>query len=209
MPVKHTVKVGECLSSIAVAEGFFPNSIWDDEANAALRELRANNPNALQAGDLLVIPDKRKREHSVAMDARHVFRRKGVPAQFRVKLLIEDEPVANQPYVLRVDGSSIFGVTDGDGVVLESISPAARRAVLTIGEGEDATEYSFSLGGLDPADTPEGARQRLFNLGYDAGDTDEELADGLRELQGAEGLAPSGELDAATVARLTALHDRV
>lgn len=208
MPIQHTVKAGECLSSIALAEGLFPAQIWDDQANAALRELRADNPNALRAGDVLVIPDKRRREHSVAMDACHVFRRKGVPAQFRVKLLDEDEAIANEPYILRVDGSSISGVTDADGVVLETISPAAQHAVLTIGEGEDATEYSFALGGLDPADTPEGARQRLFNLGYDAGETEAELADGLRELQGAEGLTPTGELDAATVARLSALHDQ-
>jgi hypothetical protein len=207
MPRQHTVKDGECLSSIALAHGFFPETIWDDEANAELRERRGGNPNALQAKDVLVIPDKARREHSVAMNARHVFRRRGVPAEFRVKLMNEDEPMANEPYVLRVEGVTIHGVTDAQGVVLETISPGARTALLSFGEGEDAIELSFELGRLDPADTPRGARQRLTNLGYDAGENDEDLREGLRAFQAAEGLNPSGELDGATAERLAATHD--
>lgn len=206
MPNQHVVKPGECLSSIALDAGFFPESIWDHEANAELREARAGNAHALVAGDVLTIPDLSRREHSVAIDAQHKFRRKGVPAVFRVKLEIDDEPLANEPYLLRVDGLQKRGITDGEGRVCETIWPGAREAVVTLGEGDDAIEFAFALGQLDPADTERGARQRLASLGHACGEA-EEFADDLRAFQAAEALAETGELDDATIAKLIELHD--
>ena len=58
MPKQHTVKQGESLSLIAKAYGFSDyRSIYDSNLNEAFRKDRPN-PNAIQPGDVLTIPDK-------------------------------------------------------------------------------------------------------------------------------------------------------
>ena len=96
MSKKHKIKQGECISSIAEHYGFFPDDIWDDPANAELKEKRKDK-NVLFAGDLVVIPDKRLLEETCATEQHHRFRRKRVPEIFRVRLrLLDGEPRADK-----------------------------------------------------------------------------------------------------------------
>jgi len=87
MPREHKVRQGECISSIAGKYGHFPETIWNDPANAQLKSKREDEPNILYAGDVVVIPDKRLKEESGATDERHRFVKKGVPVQFRLRLM--------------------------------------------------------------------------------------------------------------------------
>ena len=103
MPKLHVAKVNDCISSIALEHGFFPDTIWNDPDNADLRRVR-RDPNVLRTGDLVVIPDKRRKEEDKSTDRRHQFKRKGFPTTIHIRLLKNDEPRANEPYQLVVDG---------------------------------------------------------------------------------------------------------
>jgi len=90
MPKKHTVRQGECILSIAAEHGFFPDTVWNDPANSKLQQPH-KHPGILHTGDVVVIPDKRVKEESGVTEQRHRFRRKGVPAKLRLRILEQSE----------------------------------------------------------------------------------------------------------------------
>lgn len=122
-----------------------------------------------------------------------------------------DEPRANAPYILDIEGHSVHGQTDGEGMIECSIPPDARRGRLII---EPGTAHELilplQLGHLNPVSELSGVNHRLANLGLGCGDlTDEptpELAAALRMFQEKHGLPITGELDAATRDRLVEAH---
>jgi hypothetical protein len=124
MPIKHIVEQGEGISSIAFDYGFFPNTIWDDGANAEWRRLR-ENPNALLPGDVITIPDKREKELEGGPGAMHAYRLKNITALFQLQIFKGDTPRANEDYQLFVDGREYKGKTDGKGNLSQYVSPAA------------------------------------------------------------------------------------
>ena len=84
----------------------------------------------------------------------------------------KSRPRANVPYILIVDNETFRGETDGDGCLVQTISPGAQSGRLIIEPGTDeAYEIPLVLGGLDPLDSSSGVCQRLANLGFaDRGD---------------------------------------
>jgi hypothetical protein len=119
-----------------------------------------------------------------------------------MKILRDDQPRANLPYRLVIDGKLETGNTDSAGLVEMTIPPDAREGELIVGKPGDEEIYHFQLGGVDPIDTEEGVRGRLRDLGYDDTLPMEEL---LKEFQSKEKLSPaSGSLDEATKAKLKA-----
>jgi Putative peptidoglycan binding domain len=213
MPRSYTMKEGDCVSSVAHENGFFAGTIWNDDANEGLRKTR-DNMNVLSPGDVLVIPDKQSRTETRATGARHVFRRRGVPARLRVQICREGEPLASRPFRVDVDDGAkvISGTTDGNGMIDVAIDPSARKAHVSVGEGADARSYDLDLGHMRPLDDVAGVQDRLRNLGFDCGDERGEIGpntqEALRAFQASQGLNPSGEVDAATRSKLTAMHDR-
>lgn len=199
----HRVRSGECISSVALAYGFFPDTIWDHPENAALREERAD-PNVLADGDEVFIPDRRPRVVTCATDQTHRFKRRGVPEYFRLQLARYGQPRAGEPFQLEVDGVLHEGRTDADGKIEVRIPPNARRAVLIIGEDR----YELALGHVDPITHEAGVRQRLENLGYLASKTASahELAVALHRFQIDQELEPTGELTDETRDKLRAAH---
>lgn len=213
MPILHVVRAGESVVSLAEQHGMSAPTIWGAAEN---EELRASRPdmNTLMPGDELFIPDRRMEPIHVITDARHRFRRKGIPAYFRIQLYDFGEPRANQVFRLVIDGGpTIEGTSDGDGVVKAQLSPQVRSGRLTIGEDEFVVELLF--GHLDPISEISGVQQRLTNLGYDCGSADGELDSrtvaALRAFQLAQHhhLEVTGELDDDTLARIAELHDEV
>jgi hypothetical protein len=103
MPVVHMVVEGECISSISYEAGLFWETVWNDGANAALRQKRTN-PNVLSPGDTVTVPDKRVVDRDCSTDLRHRFRMRGVPAKLSLRILEAGEPRSNEPYVIVIDG---------------------------------------------------------------------------------------------------------
>lgn len=188
----YRVKPGDCLSSIAFEHGFFWQTLLDHPDNAALKE-PDRSPFMLEPGEAVSIPQLRTREVSVASDRRHRFRRKGVPARFKLTLHHHDgTPRADEPYFFEVDDELLEGdrVTDGDGKIDESIPPNAKRVRVFLEGGEEI--LTFTLGGLEPVSTTRGMQVRLLNLSYYRGPIDGKsspaLDEALRRFCRAQGL---------------------
>src|SRR5215813_1534190 len=99
----HIVQQGECISSIAFAAGFLPETLWDLPENADLKSLR-KDLNILHPGDVVEVPELRLREEDRPTGARHSFVKKGVPALIRLQVFDGEKPRANQEYTLTIDG---------------------------------------------------------------------------------------------------------
>lgn len=210
MPIDHTVSQGDCISSVALETGFFPDTIWDDPKNAELKEKRGN-PNVLHEGDIVVIPDKRIREESKPTGARHRFRRKGVPEILRLVLLDDcGQPRANLAYVLSIDGKLHKGKTNSKGELKHPIPPDARDGRLVVSEGTNQEQIPLHLGHLDPVTEITGVQMRLSNLAFDCGPPDGTLnpatLEAIRAFQSQNGLNPTGELDDATRQKIKERH---
>ncbi len=204
---EYVVQQGDCLESIAYERGLLPNAVWNDARNEDLRQKR-QNPNVLLAGDLLFVPDKTLREVSGATEQRHRFRRKAVPAWFRVRLFRNGEPRTGLKYVLKIDDQLYTGETDREGKIAQQITPDAQGGSIRLFENGRWEEYPIRLGYLDPADEAGGAWQRLSQLGYDVGENPaEEAGAALRQFQKDYGLKETGELDDATTKRLAEAHE--
>lgn len=195
---RHRVQQGECVLSLAAAYGLPWETLWNHPDNAELRAAR-QDPSVLAPGDVIALPDKEQKREQGATEQRHRFRKKGAAAKVRIQVKRDDVPRADEPYTLDIDGRVEKGRTDGEGMVEMRIPPRAEQGRLEIGEGDTREVHFFRLGTVDPVDTESGARGRLRCLGYDDGQSFEEL---LREFQHVEELSASGRLDEATKARL-------
>ncbi len=208
MPKRHTIEQGACISSIALEYGFAPETIWKEAANAALKDLR-QDPNVLNPGDVLTIPDLRPKTESGATEQKHRFLRRGVPAKLRFRAMIDDQPIADEIYELHVQGQEVReGRTGADGWLEEPLPPGATQGILYLGEKRHS--YRLDFGYVNPADEVSGAQARLRNLGFYSaalhGELDEATMDALNAFQAKAGLTETGQLDATTQAKLKELH---
>ncbi len=199
MAINYQVKQGDCISSIAFEHGFFPDTIWDHPENAELKKKR-EDPNVLMPGDVVFIPDKRLKEVSEPTNNVHKFRCKNTPEKFKLQLLIEEEPRANEEYELEIEDLKFEGKTDSEGRIQQSIPPNAKRGKLTL--KKDETVFELKLGNLNPSDEITGAQGRLRNLGLYFGAIDGQMSDDLeqaiQEFQIIKNLEPDGELNEET-----------
>lgn len=158
------------MSSISYDRGFFWQTLWNHSSNADLKSER-KDPNVLMEGDIIHIPDLTLKQESGATEKRHRFKKKGVPAKLRLRLLEANKPRANEAYRLIIDeGLIIQGTTDGEGKLEQSIPPDASACRLIMGDGQD--EYTLLLGNLDPIDQLTGIQARLNSLGFFCGPVD-------------------------------------
>lgn len=214
MPRQHVVKQGENIVSIAEVYGFFPATIWDHGDNAALKEKRVDMT-ILMPGDVVVIPDKVQKKVKKPVEQSHKFRRKGVPAIYRLQLFDGEEPRRNQKYSLSVNGKFVDGQLDGLGVLETFLPPSARygRLVLKNDEGLVDEIIELDFGHLDPVTEVSGVQKRLNNLGFACGEPDGSLNmktyKALRAFQTRYGLDVTGQIDEATRNKLVELHDDV
>lgn len=206
MSLRHVVRQGEGVSSLAEAYGWSVDALWEHPDNAALREERPD-PNVLQPGDVVVIPDRQPKSVAASTGRRHVFRRRDVPALLRLQFLDGQRPRANLPYRLVVGERTQNGTTDDRGVLKIFVPNGARSATLFLGPAEE--EYQLDIGAMDPFGAPEGLAKRLANLGLlqSASATDEEIALALRQIQRWASLEETGAPDDATLAALASFHD--
>lgn len=202
---ERVVGLGECISSIAKDTGHFWKTIWDEAANVVLRSER-QDPNVLLPGDRVHVPPLRKKYEPGETEMRHRFVRKGWPEVLRLRMLRDDEPRADEPYTLTIDGHETTGVTDAGGNIACAIAPNARRAVLRVGTEPDVEVINLTLGGINPVSAMSGVQARLNNLGFDSGPVDNiwgpRTRGALLKFQSRHGLPETGRADDATRKKL-------
>lgn len=206
----HTVQAGECILSIATANGHFWETVWNHPGNAKLKALR-EDPFQLVEGDKVVVPDIQERALRGATGNRHVIRIKGIPAHIQVQVFTSGtEPFGDAPFTVDAGGKQVKGTTTPDGIVSAFVPADAKEAKLQVGEGDDRVEVTIAIGYLDPSTERTGVQSRLANLGYYSGELDgkdsEALTEALRSFQAASGIDPTGKADPATVAALDMQH---
>jgi peptidoglycan hydrolase-like protein with peptidoglycan-binding domain len=161
------------------------------------------------AGDWVFIPEKRPRDESGSTDQHHKFLRRGEPSRLRLQVLDNGRPLASQPYELQVDGQTLTGTTDAEGMLQVDIPGNAQRAKLTVGTPPNQRVYNLALGGVESIDSLRGVQQRLKNLGYNcaiSGRYDDLTRQALRAFQRDNQLPDTGEADQATKQKLVEKH---
>ncbi len=169
MAKKHEVRQGESLLQLAYEGGFDSwKRVWDDPANAELRE-RRKDPQVLLPGDEVMLPPKTvEPRESCPVDKVHRFRLTRPRAWLNLRMLDDEgEPLAGADFELTVDGEVHTGSTDDAGTISVEIRPNAHHAwlKLRLEEADFSFEAPVALGHLDPADSWSGALGRLANLG--------------------------------------------
>lgn len=208
MAIRHEVQQGESIIGLSEKYGLFAETIWNDPANAELKKKR-KNMNILMPGDIVIIRDKQPKEVSKQTGIMHKFKRKGIPALFRMQLFNVEEPRANQKYTLDVDGQEYVGQTDSQGIFEQAIPANSKKGVLIIGPDELRLEIDFSY--LDPINEIAGVQKRLNNMGYDCGEPNNTLNEKTRSqlklFQKRFSLEQTGEADSQTLKKLEEIHD--
>lgn len=176
MEREHTVKLGECLTSLAAHYGFSDFAvIWSHPRNARLRQTR-HNPNVLNPGDVVFIPEHTHKPLSRATGQSHQFVMKRATAM--LKILLQDRdgmPLSAARYTLEVAGQTRTGATAADGLLQEEVPAHATSGELTLHALD--LHLPLQIGHLDPINqgVPErplvlGIQSRLQNLGFYAGE---------------------------------------
>lgn len=214
MPSYHTVKQAEHLSKIAASYGIRdPLTIWDHPENAELKALR-KTPNILFPGDRLYIPDRDFKSVNKPTDKRHLFTLLGKKLQLKIRVQdVNRLPVTSTPCMLEVDGATFSLTTDDDGMIQHEIPRTAQNGRLIVRAPDVPIDMvlPLSIGGLDPLDEESGQRQRLNNLGYNAGEVNgpdpQQFRSAVEEFQCDFKVKPiNGVCDAATQAKLKEVY---
>lgn len=170
---EYVVRAGECIHSIAFEAGFFWETLWNHADNSEVKSAR-KNPSLLMEGDRLTVPPLTRGEESCATEAKHKFRRKGVPGKLVLILTrpaAEDqktegtdpdaeptgesedaespEPKPQEPWEgaaweCTIDGTLSNGTTGADGKIELIISPAAREGKLVV-DADKPTQRVITL----------------------------------------------------------------
>ncbi len=214
----YQVQQGDCLSSIAKANGFADyQTIYQRPENADFRQKRPN-PNIICPGDILFIPDRETKDVSKGTDQQHVMTMKRPHVQ--VRLCLKDDlhqPYKGVKYHLRVGLDQWDGSTDGAGMVEQEIQADATDGEITIFPGggsspDEGYTFTLQLGDLDPIDAMSGVDARLINLGFGPQDaaaplSDDDRMEAVKAFQDRFGLDVTGELTDETKSKLQELHD--
>lgn len=201
----QVVTSGMCLGAIADASGHFWETLQELPANKEVLQ-GYREAHMLRQGDRITVPPLQQKEEACAMNRRHRFRRRGVPEKLRLRMVDIFEVMANEPYILVVDGERRDGTTDADGLLDEWIAPGAQSAILYIGEDT----YELLLGALQPASTLPGAMAHLLNLGYlfEPTEVEAEIRAAIGAFQVDRFLEPTFALDETTVSALETQYTR-
>jgi len=142
---QHVCRKNDHIAKIAKKYGFHWKTIWDDPANASLKEER--DPNLLYkggsrmfGGDIITIPDKAQQPKKVALDQEHPHETPADKLFLRLRIVKDDySPLKDADYELdlgrEVDGEPkpYTGKTDSDGKIEQELEDVTvETATLTI-----------------------------------------------------------------------------
>ena len=205
----HTVKQGDTISSVAEQYGFAKwQTIWNHGSNAEIKAKR-KNPHILFPGDSLFVPDKVDKADSAPTTKLNVFEVKLGKLELNLQVRdLNDKPVADAEVIIEVEGAVVPPAkTDGDGKTKSKIKRDAKKGNFVL---RGKVEAELKIGALDPVDEPSGQAARLNNLGYGAGNPEspdpETFRSAVEEFQCDNNIKVTGICDAATQAKLEAVH---
>ena len=208
MPTRHLVQPSQHLSQIAALYGYRDyHTVWNHPLNDSLRATRSN-PNVLEPGDIVFVPDHVIKEVQGATTIEHHFRIDTSPLRLDVTLVAHDlRPVASTECEFSVDGASSLDSTDEAGVLRLPITTSSRTGNLHIGD----RSFALRIGDLDPVTSRRGAAARLGNLGYYLGSDIDSLDDerfrlAVEEFQCDNSLPVDGTMNDVTAAVLVKAH---
>lgn len=205
-PASHTARSGDHVSRIAALYGFRSyEPVWSHPDNSSLRQQR-QTPHIIAVEDVVRVPAMTNQEIKRGTGKRHRFTVRN--HNLKVRFSFQGwggKPLDKAPTEVRLDGSSVeFRVENGK--VEVPVSPLIDTCEVKWGD----REVSARIGFLQPSDVVAGYRERLNNLGYDAGDSDDRtdlrLRSAVEEFQCDEGLTVDGKCGPATQARLVKVH---
>lgn len=194
------------MSRIAATYGFRSyDPVWIHPPNASLRQKR-QTPHIIAVGDVVHVPAMANQEVQRATEQRHRFTLRLRPLVVRFAFQSwGGRPLTEAPTAALVDGKSAE-VKAGQGSIEVPVTPISDTCVVKWAQ----REISARVGFLQPKDTVAGYRERLNNLGYGAGDSDDatdvRLRSAVEEFQCDEGLTVDGKCGPATQARLATVH---
>ncbi len=206
----HTVGIGECVSSISRKFGFASwRTVFDDPKNAELRARRPN-PNVLELGDVIFVPDPDPHLEQSMTDRRATYRTLALPTRLRIRF----EGSRPNDYELLVGGQSHKGSVGPGGMIDVPIPGDASAAELRMwpaGIADQEDRWTISLGELDPVTKLTGVQARLDNLGFSCpvdGVESDETTRAIAAYQRWRGVGDgAGTLDEATRGDLGRFHD--
>ena len=202
----HIVAPGDHLSRVAANNGFRTFvPLWEDPENAQLHKLR-KTPHILADGDPVDIPPLEAREVERQTEQRHRFKATLPVLVVRVKHLTWAGDPIDAPSAVLADGKPGV-VTPQDTPIFEiPVTALTDRLLLTVKPQETLLRVGF----IQSIDTLVGARQRLNNLGYEAGEKDDatnlQLRSAVEEFQCDQKLSIDGKIGPDTRARLVKIH---
>jgi len=169
----HIVQEGEHFSAIAQRNGFTDfHAILDHPQNAKLRQDRAFH-HALHPGDKVFIPDKQTKSESGLTTQVNPFVLDTKPLFLRLRLQeVNGKILKNTPCFIGLEdpNKTEAAPTDGKGISEHEIGALVTNGELTAQpDKKPQIKYDLKIGSLRDEKTFDGQQQRLNNLGYFAG----------------------------------------
>jgi hypothetical protein len=213
----YVIKQGDYLAALADRFDFDADSVWNDDANKDLRDLR-EDPTMLCATDVLYIPDQVDKvpvTHALTVGSTNSFTTDSSVVTLNVRfascvcLACGGSGLSGEAY--EVEGADLPpGALDGDGCFTATVPTTTTDLLVKLTNRNES--YRIRIGYLDPANTQTGAWQRLAMLGFvDTPDLPEdeddeglstELRSALWEFQRSYDLDLTADLDDPTTAKL-------
>jgi hypothetical protein len=183
----YKIKPGDWLSKIALKHGFNDGgaAIWD--VNPELHEKSGNNPDVLQPGWIITIPEKKPTRYTRSTGNEYSLVRSSLAENIYIKLIdATNNPVSGWSYSLRADGKELAsGESSSEGIIeVRNIPEDISKAELELHEEHlfhklklKPEKIDVEIGGLDPIygdaqPAIEAVQKILTNLGYHEGEID-------------------------------------
>ncbi|MEO6755582.1 MAG: peptidoglycan-binding protein [Chthoniobacteraceae bacterium] len=163
MPIDYEIVQGDCIDSIAMKYGFFPDTLWNHGSNAGLKQVR-KDPNVLFPGDKLFIPDIQIREVDKAVEKKHRFRRKGIPAKLHLRFLKPKDPPPPKEETASAGDESNYVDPDPAADAKLEMEPIANAAFRLVVDGVEITKGQTDGDGCVKISIPPDAQDGIFTF---------------------------------------------
>jgi hypothetical protein len=211
--MKHLVEPGDTLPSIAREHGFTTHKVLKAHPeNAELMKLRPN-PNVLNPGDEVFVPELEAKSLDAATGRKHVFEAAREELVLRVKVLDLNREQLHDTCFYQDEFQTTIMPEKAEAYEV-SIDSRVRKARMRIAGPDPAVPpviVDLDVGGLNTVDDAEGQQDRLNNLGYFAGFSRQSVVTqqfkwAVEEFQVDHKLSVDGVCGPATQKELTKRH---